>query len=221
VALDSPRAATRNDERTLVEHLRSGDESAFAELVDRHHASLVRIATGYVRDLAVAEEVAQETWLALINGIERFEERSSLKTWLFRILANRAKSRAVRERRSVPVSALADNRAAAEDAGVDEERFLPAEHPEWPHHWANPPRRWEAPEERLLSEEARLLVLAEIEKLPPNQRAVIALRDVEGLSAEEACNVLDISDTNQRVLLHRARSRVRRALEHYFDGERK
>jgi RNA polymerase sigma-70 factor (ECF subfamily) len=192
-------------ELELVEALRGGDEEAFAELVDRYHGSLVRVARLYVRDGATAEEVAQETWLAVLGGIDRFEARSSVKTWLFRILTNRAKTRGERESRSIPFSAMNDGDRPAPEA---------EEQPELtPGSW----RSWEGdPEERLLAGEARELILATIEALPPAQRATITLRDIEGMSAEEVCNVLDVSDTNQRVLLHRARSTVRRALERYL-----
>ena len=192
-------------ELELVEALREGDEAAFAELVDRYHGSLVRVARLYVRDGATAEEVAQETWLAVLGGIDRFEARSSVKTWLFRILTNRAKTRGERESRSIPFSAMSDGHGPAAEA---------EEQPELtPGTW----RSWEGdPEERLLAGEARELILATIETLPPAQRATITLRDIEGMSAEDVCNVLEVSDTNQRVLLHRARSTVRRALERYL-----
>jgi RNA polymerase sigma-70 factor (ECF subfamily) len=189
----------------LVEALREGDENAFAELVDRYHGSLVRVARMYVRDGATAEEVAQETWLAVLGGIDRFEARSSVKTWLFRILTNRAKTRGEREARSIPFSSMGDSDQPPAEA--DDPADLT------PGTW----RSWEGdPEERLLAGEARELILTTIETLPPSQRATITLRDIEGLSAEEVCNVLDVSDTNQRVLLHRARTAVRRALERYL-----
>jgi RNA polymerase sigma-70 factor (ECF subfamily) len=200
-------------EEELVEALRNGDEAAFAELVERYQASLVRLARMYVRDRATAEEVVQETWLAVLNGIDRFEGRSSFRTWLFRILTNRAKTRGQREARSVPFSSIGD----PEDPAVDPDRFQ-GEGEQHPGGWRVFPTPWEGdPEERLLAGEARALILDTIEQLPPNQRAVITLRDIEGFSAEEVRNVLDVSDTNQRVLLHRARSRVRRALEKYLE----
>jgi RNA polymerase sigma-70 factor (ECF subfamily) len=192
----------------LVERLRARDEAAFTELVRRHHASLLRFARMFVSTQAVAEEVVQETWLGVLNGIERFEGRSSLKTWIFRILANTAKTRAEREGRSLPFSALETDDGGA---AVPRERFTGTGH------WASPPRAW--PEERLLSSETRALIAAEIERLPPSQRAVISLRDVEGWSADEVRNALDLSETNQRVLLHRARSKVRAALERYLAEE--
>jgi RNA polymerase sigma-70 factor (ECF subfamily) len=176
---------------------------------------MVRLARMFVRDRAVAEEVAQEAWLAALQGLDRFEGRSSLKTWLFRILTNRAKTRAEREARSVPFSALAG--AGGEDEpAVDPDRFLgPGERE--PGAWASPPRPWETlPEERLVSQETLGRVGAAIEALPDAQREVIRLRDVEGWSAQEVCDALGITDGNQRVLLHRARSRVRQALEDYL-----
>jgi RNA polymerase sigma-70 factor, ECF subfamily len=200
------------NERELVAALRAGDEAAFETLVDRYHPSLVRLARMYVRTPSVAEEVAQETWLAVLNGIDRFEGRSSLKTWLFRILTNRAKTRGERESRSVPFSSIGDT----DEPAVDPDRFQP-EGDQYPGGWKELPKPWEGdPEERLLAGEARALILEAIDKLPPNQRAVITLRDIEGFDSEETRNVLELSDTNQRVLLHRARSKVRRALEQYL-----
>jgi RNA polymerase sigma-70 factor (ECF subfamily) len=211
---DERRDTGGGEDRRLVRALRNGDESAFAELIDLYHGSMLRLARSYVSDRAVAEEVVQETWLGVIRGIDRFEGRSSLKTWIFRILTNTAKKRGARERRSVPFSAL----AGPDDEGgaVDADRFLPEGHL-WAGHWAAPPASWgEAPEERLLAGEAREVIDAAIAALPESQRQVITLRDVDGWSSEEVCNVLDLSEVNQRVLLHRARARVRAALELYF-----
>jgi RNA polymerase sigma-70 factor (ECF subfamily) len=213
-SLGDPRTAAQESE--LVEALRAGDESAFATLVDSYHAGFVRVARMYVRDRAVAEEVAQETWLAVLGAIDRFEARSSLKTWLYRILTNRAKTRGERESRSVPFSSIGD----PDEPSVEPDRFQP-ESGQYPGGWQESPQPWDGnPEERLLAGETRQVILATIETLPPNQRAVITLRDIEGFDAEEVCNVLELSDTNQRVLLHRARSKVRRALEQYL-GEDK
>jgi RNA polymerase sigma-70 factor (ECF subfamily) len=206
--------AEQDDER-VVARLRSGDEQAFAALVDRHSPGLLRVALAYVPSRAVAEEVVQETWIAVMRGIDRFEGRSSLKTWIFRILANVAMRGGSRERRSVPFAAL----AAAEDTGepsVDPDRFLPADHELYPGHWALMPTRWPTPEEGLLSGETRAMIVAAIEALPKAQRTVIALRDIAGWSAEEVCAALELSAGNQRILLHRARTRVRAALEEYF-----
>jgi RNA polymerase sigma-70 factor (ECF subfamily) len=202
------------EEMRLVEGLRVGDEAAFVELMRLYGASMLRIAQLYVRSRAVAEEVVQETWLAVFNGIGRFEGRSSLKTWLFRILTNTAKTRAAREGRSIPFSALGGD----EDDGpsVDPDRFLGPEE-RFPGHWSAPPSSWAGePEERLVAGETLDVIKREIDKLPPAQALVITMRDVEGFGSEEVCNALGISETNQRVLLHRARTKVRRALEEYL-----
>jgi len=201
-------------EAERLDALRAGDEEAFAALVREYHASLVRVARMYVLTLAAAEEVAQETWLAVLNGLSRFESRSSLKTWIFRILTNIAKTRAVRDGRTLPFSALQDP-ARVPEAAVDADRFLDPEHPRWPGHWALKPEPW--PEEALVAGETRERLAEAIEALPATQRAVISLRDVEGWTSEEVRNALDLSETNQRVLLHRARSKVRAALESYLD----
>jgi len=192
----------------LVEALRAGDERAFATLVDKYGPSLLRLAQLYLPSRAVAEEVVQETWLAVLTGIERFEGRSSLKTWLFRILTNKAKTRGQRESRTLPFSSLAVD-------GDEDRTAVPVERFARGGAWAAPPRG--VPEERLLAGETRAVVEEAIAALPSNQRAVITLRDVEGLSSEEACNVLGLSETNQRVLLHRARAKVRAALERYLE----
>ena len=197
----------------VVDALRQRDEVAFARLLREHQAGLLHVARIYVSSAAVAEEVVQETWLAVLNGIDRFEGRSSLKTWIFRILTNIAKTRAQREGRTLPFSALERPDGVPEPA-VDPDRFLDPEHPRWPGHWASKPTAW--PEERLLEAETRATIERAIEALPPAQRAAISLRDVEGWSSEEVCNALGVSETNQRVLLHRARSKVRRALEEYL-----
>jgi RNA polymerase sigma-70 factor (ECF subfamily) len=173
----------------------------------------VRVARIYVSTQAAAEEVAAETWLAVLNGLDRFEGRSSLKTWIFRILTNIAKTRAQRDGRTLPFSALQDPGRVPE-AALDADRFLDPEHPRWPGHWAVRPEPW--PEDALVAAETQAVVAEAIEALPPAQRAVISLRDVEGWSSEEVRNALELSETNQRVLLHRARSKVRRALESYL-----
>ncbi|MGH3032969.1 MAG: RNA polymerase sigma factor [Gaiellaceae bacterium] len=209
--------ALPGEELRTVNALRRGDEAAFVLLVERHHASLVRLAMVYVGDRAVAEEVAQETWLGVIRGIDRFEGRSALKTWIFRILANTAKTRAERERRSIPLSALAPD---TDEPAVDPERFLDPGHPRWAGHWATPPASWDGiPEDRLLAKETLGCIAEAIDALPGAQREVITLRDVEGWTSEEVCALLELSEGNQRVLLHRARSKVRRALEVYFESE--
>lgn len=203
----------------LLEKLLRGDEAAFEMLVMQFHNTLVRLATIYVNDQAAAEDVAQETWLGVLKGLPRFEGRSSLKTWIFTILTNRAKTRAQREKRTLPFSALEDPDALEPgEPSVDPERFRPPDSYEWANHWLYKPTPWEiSPESNLLSKELRARVEQAISDLTPGPRAVITLRDLEGWSSDEVCNVLEISETNQRVLLHRARSKVRRVLEQYFD----
>jgi RNA polymerase sigma-70 factor (ECF subfamily) len=196
------------NEADLVRALRQGDEHAFMSLVERYHPSLLRIARMYVPSKEVAEEVVQETWIAVLNGIDRFQRRSSLKTWVYSILVNIAKTRGQRERRSIPFSAAAP--AGGDEPAVDPERFLPDGG------WALVPVPWETPEESILSGETRELILSTIDGLPDTQKEVITLRDVEGWSSREVCNALEITETNQRVLLHRARAKVRAALERYF-----
>ena len=197
-----------------LEALRSGGEEAFLGLVRRHHAAMVRVAQIYVSRRDIAEEVAQEAWLGALRGLDRFEGRSSLKTWLFRIVTNLAKTRAVREGRTIPFSALRAPDTVPEPA-VEPERFRPSDDPRWPGHWASKPTEW--PEHRLLESESLARIHEAIDALPDSQRAVISLRDIEGWSADEVCNALELSETNQRVLLHRARSKVRAAMERYFD----
>jgi RNA polymerase sigma-70 factor (ECF subfamily) len=205
------------DDRALVDALRAGDEAAFAGIVDEWSAALLRVAQIYVSSRAVAEEVVADTWLAVLRGLPQFEGRSMLKTWVFRILTNTAKTRAQREGRTVPFSALRDPGRVPEPA-VDPDRFLDEAHARWPGHWAAPPTRWDTlPEERLLGDETRRVIEDAIDALPPSQRAVISLRDVEGWDAGEVCNALEISESNQRVLLHRARAKVRRAIEEYVE----
>src|SRR5262245_45941648 len=181
-----------------------------------YNASLLRVALIYVATRAVAEDVVQETWIGVLNGIDRFEGRSSLKTWIFRILTNIAKTRGQREGRTVPFSSL-ERPEMVPEAAVDPSHFLPADHDRWPGHWAAKPEQW--PEERLLAAETLAVVERAIEGLPPAQRAWMSLRDIEGWSPEEARNALGVSETNQRVLLHRARSKVRQALEDYLSEQ--
>lgn len=213
--MEAPARATATDAE-LVVALKRGDEAAFQSLIDAYSSALLRVAMTHVRSRAIAEEVVQDTWMGVIKGLDRFEARSSLKTWIFRILTNNAISRGVRESRSLPFSALAEQEASGSEAVVDDDRFLPADHDEWPHHWALGPTRWPTPEDGLLSGETRTLILRAIEQLPPAQRAVIALRDIEGWPPGEVCEGLGISEGNQRVLLHRARAKVRSVLEAYF-----
>ena len=207
-----------NSDAELTVRLRDGDEAAFMDLVDRHAAAMLRVASMYV-PRAVAEEVVQDTWVAVLQGISRFEERSSLKTWIFSILMNRVRSQAHRERRSIPFSAVAAEDAGGDEPALEPDRFLGADHPEWPHHWAKPPESWgDSPEQRLLSAEVRGEIQRAIDALPPGSREVVTLRDVEGWTTDEVSELLRITPNNQRVLLHRGRSRVRRALEQYFAG---
>ena len=192
----------------LVAALRLGDERAFGGLVCRHHAALVRLARASVSSDAVAEEVAQETWLAVIEGIDRFAGRSSLKTWIFSILVNKARTRGVRDKRVVPMSSL--GRPSATPA-VDTDRFVREGR-----HWSAPPAPWaQGPADRVIASETMAVAARAIAALPPRQRTVITLRDVEGWTSEEACALLGLSEGNQRVLLHRARTHVRSALEEH------
>ena len=199
--------------------LRRGDEAAFADLVDRYHASLLRLARVYVRDAAAAEDVVQETWLGLLRGLDRFEGRASLKTWLFHVLVNRARTRASRDSRAVPLSDL-QTELEPDQPVVDPARFRRPDDPRWPGHWLLPPAPDDLPEQRLLADELNQQVRKAVEALPPTQRAVVSLRDIDGLSSEEVCRLLELSEANQRVLLHRGRSRVRAALEAYLARQR-
>ena len=185
----------------LLAGLRAGDEAAFVELVRRYSPALLRLAQAYVPSRAVAEEVVQDTWLGVVRGIDRFEGRSTVKTWLFRIAANRARTRGAREPRTLPLGDW------DEGPSVDPDRFLPADHPKWPHHWAVEPSQIVETAETIAH------VRDAIDRLPPMQRAVITLRDVQGWDGAEVCDALELSEGNQRVLLHRARSSVRAQLE--------
>lgn len=208
------------DEYQLLERLREKDETAFEILLDRYHSGMVNIALIYLNERTVAEEVVQETWIGVLRGLHRFEGRSSLKTWIFSILVNRAKTWAQREGRYVNLSALDDSDAGSHEAAVNPDRFNPADDPRWPHHWKSAPQSWdEIPENRLLSQETHERIRNAIETLPAKQRAVITLRDLEECSSDEVCNILALSESNQRVLLHRARSKVRQILEKYFQGQ--
>nr|MBI3611989.1 sigma-70 family RNA polymerase sigma factor [Nitrospirota bacterium] len=215
-----PSGASR-DEQRLLAAIQSGNEAAFASLVERYHASLIRVAMAYVSDRSVAEEVVQETWIGVLEGLDRFEGRSSLKTWIFRILTNKAKTRGVRESRHVSFSIAGTSDDESEEAAVDPSRFMTSGF--WVDHWALPPHAWDedTPEKLLLSKEGSVCLEKAIQTLPSNLRQVLVLRDVEGLGSKEVCVLLEISEANQRVLLHRARSRVRRALEEYVTGGRR
>jgi len=194
------------DESALLAALRAGDERAFMELVTAYTPGMRRLALSFVRTPALADDVVSEAWLAVLQGLDRFQGRSSLKTWIYTIVANIARTRAVREARSTPFSAF----ATADEPSVDPDRFAPSGA------WDSPPEPWRA----ILDSEARAVIDAAIATLPEQQRQVIELRDIEGWSSEEVRNVLELSETNQRVLLHRARSKVRAALETYLGAER-
>lgn len=194
---------SRDPDAELLERLRKGDEQAFVALVRRHHEAMIRVACPLVPSLAVAEEVVQETWVAVLRGIDGFQGRSSLRTWLFRILVNRARTTGARERRSI---AVADPTPAVEAARFDDTG-----------HWISPPEQWlEDAEDRLQAGKLADRIRSAIDELPDRQRQVVTLRDIEGLSSEEVCGVLDISEINQRVLLHRGRSRLRQIIESEF-----
>jgi len=216
LAIYSPWAVPLiRSEGELLAALRAGDESAFVALVDTHGAGMRRFALTFVRSPAVADEVVQEAWLGVLRGLDRFEGRSSLETWLFQIVSNIAKTRAAREARTVPLSAFEPD-DESEAPAVAADRFFGPDG-RHPGHWIVNPLSWsERPEVKLESAETRAVIMSTIEDLPAGQRLVITMRDLEGWPAAEICNVLDISETNQRVLLHRARSKVRAALERYF-----
>jgi RNA polymerase sigma-70 factor (ECF subfamily) len=207
------RRGAEPSDAALVAALRDGDEAAFASLIDKYNPMLLRVAMMYVSSRAVAEEVVQETWLGVLKGVGGFEGRSSLKTWIFRILVNTAKTRGEREGRSIPFSSSV--RSIPAEASVEPERFFPDGHAR-AGDWSLGPTPWEGPEESLLAGESRDVILRTIESLPPTQREVITLRDLQGWASDEVCNALEITETNQRVLLHRARTKVRAALERYY-----
>ena len=210
----APARRAVSDEQTLAA-LRAGDERAFRELFARSYPMMKRVARAYVASDTVAEEVVQETWMAIVTGIDRFEGRSALGTWIFSILTNQAKTHSAREKRAVPFSSVAAS--GVEEPAVDPDRFQ-KDDDAWPGHWATPPRPWQKPERRLLSLEARDHLKAALEQLPDRQRMIVGLRDIEGYSSEEVCDLLGLSPENQRVLLHRGRSRLRAVLEEYVDA---
>ncbi len=204
-----------SDDDVLVKALAARDADAFAYLLDRYHSTLVRLAQQYVPSRAVADEVVQETWLAVIDGIDRFEQRSSLKTWLFRILVNIARSHGVKENRSIPFATTA---VLEEEPAVDPRRFRRGLRARGA--WKRPPQPWSEPEQRAVDAETLETIRSAIDRLPPDQREVITMRDLLGWSAAEVCDALEVSDANQRVLLHRARSKVRASLEQRYDEGR-
>ena len=208
-------AAAESSDANVVAALRGGDEAAFAALVDQYQGTLTRLAMLFVLDRAVAEDVVQETWLGLLRGLDQFEGRASLKTWLFRILTNRARTRASREARSVPFSALADSEVETFEPAVDPSRFRDADD-RWPGHWRVAPTADDLPEQRVLADELATRIRAAVDGLPPAQREVVTLRDIKGWTGPEVSQALELSDANQRVLLHRGRSKVRAVLETYL-----
>jgi RNA polymerase sigma-70 factor, ECF subfamily len=206
---------TTRDEAALLARLRDGDERAFEQLVESFYPSMLAVAQGYVRTRAGADEVVQEAWVGVLKGLSRFEGRSSLRTWVLQIVANIARTRAVREARSLPFSSFDVDDG---ERSVDADRFRGPDDP-FPGHWKSYPTDWRTlPEQRLSSAETLARVRTAIEELPDAQRAVITMRDVTGCSSEEVCETLGLSEGNQRVLLHRARARVRARLEAYLDG---
>jgi RNA polymerase sigma-70 factor, ECF subfamily len=212
--------ALTSDEHKLIARLRKGDEGAFDELVNKHHSSLIRMAMGYVADREVAEEVVQDTWMAVIESLDRFEGRSSLRTWIFGIMIHKAKDRGVREKRHMTFSAFESFEDESEEA-VDPSRFHQSG--EWAGHWAFPPQPWDdqTPEKLLASQQAVTAMQQAIDALPATLKEVLILRDVEGVEAKEVCEILKITDTNLYVRLHRARERVRVAVETYLEGKNK
>jgi len=210
-------AAVVHEEVALLARLRQGDEGAFDELVTRHHSALIRMAMGYVADREVAEEVVQDTWMAVIEGLDRFQGRSSLRTWIFGIMIHKAKDRGVREKRHTNFSSFESLDEESDDM-IDPSRFHQSG--EWAGHWAFPPQPWDdqTPEKLLASQQAVNAMNKAIEALPQTLKDVLILRDVEGVEAKEACDILKISETNLYVRLHRARERVRQAVETYLEG---
>ena len=205
--------AVSDDE--LVARLKAGDELAFRTLIDEYAAPLRRVARGYVATDAAADEVVQDTWVGVLRGIDRFEQRSSLKTWIYRILLNIARTRGVRDKRSVPFASI--GRDDDDGPTFTPERFQDSSGP-YPGHWAAFPTRWhDQPEVRAVGHETLAVIREALEMLPPNQREVVRLRDIEGWTSAEVCNGLDLTETNQRVLLHRGRAKLRAALETYFE----
>lgn len=217
--MSDPEASS--SETSLLAALRNGDEDAFSALVDAHGAAMHRVALTFVRSSAVADEVVQEAWLGALRGLDRFEGRSALGTWLLRIVANIARTHAVREARAVPFSSLELEREAGSEhePALPPNRFQGADGRQ-PSCWVSFPKAWStAPDNAILAAETRKLIADTIARLPDGQRIVITLRDVEGWDSAEVCSVLELSETNQRVLLHRARSKVRAVLEPYLTTE--
>ena len=208
----APEVLALAQDSALLEALRAGDERAFLELVESLHGGMVRFARGFVKTDTAAEDVVQDTWAVVLQDIDRFEGRSALRSWIFGILGNLARTRAAKDGRCVPLSALQPDDG---ESAVDASEFHPDSHPRWAGHWAKAPEPW--PEARLLSREALAYIRDAIGRLPEGQRAVIRLRDVEGWTSQEVCEALGVSEVNQRVLLHRARSRVRREIARHVE----
>ena len=219
--LPTERIKIADDDVNLVERLQNGDESAFLALVDLYHQPMIRLAQNYVRCASIAEEVVQEAWMGVLRGIGRFEGRCGIKTWLFTILVNRAKTRGKKEGRTICFTdCFADgdeNSHGDRTFAVAAERFRSADD-RWPGHWLSNPTRWDIrPEDHAMQQELHDKIVCEIKKLPHSQQIVMSMRDIEGWTSEEVCGILEISQANQRVLLHRARSKVRGALERYVE----
>ena len=224
---DRPQVVTRppvaaapgehGPEAHLLSALRAGDQIAFTDLVRKLHPGMVRVASSYVSSRAVAEEVVQDTWLSVIESLDRFEGRSTLKTWIFRILINQAKSRGVRERRTTPFSSI-NLQVESDGSAMPAASFLEEGH-RWAGHWAGPVAAWQVPEDSVVDAELGGLIRRVVDGLPPAQGAVVALRDGQGLSAQEVCDLLGLSAANQRVLLHRGRARLRAAIDAYIERD--
>jgi RNA polymerase sigma-70 factor (ECF subfamily) len=215
----SDESTSTTEDAALLQRLRARDERAFDEIVRSWSPIMLRVARGFVSTDASAQEVVQEAWLGVIKGLGSFEGRSSLRTWVFRILVNIAKTRGVKEHRTTPLSSLGPD----DESGptVDPSRFRDVNDPEWPRHWtvAGTPQHWDVePETGVLRAETRALVSAAVDELPERQRQVVVLRDVHGFESEEVCDLLGLTTENQRVLLHRGRAKVRAALETYYAG---
>ncbi len=202
------------EDTALVARMLAGDESAFTHMVDTHHGAMFRLAMVFTKDRGAAEEVTQETWLAVVDGLSRFESRSSLKTWLFNILVNKARTRAKRDARMVATADFSEA-AITGQRSVDDARFGGPKN-----HWVHPPLEWTvSPEDHLMTRQLAQVIKDAIEALPANQRVVVTLRDIEGMSARQTCDLLELSDGNLRVLLHRGRAALRAAVESYFTGD--
>jgi RNA polymerase sigma-70 factor (ECF subfamily) len=212
-------ATVTRDDSDLLAAVRTGDETAFVALVERYHASLLRLARMFV-DASAVDDVVQDTWIGVLHGLPNFQGRASFKTWLFHILVNRARTKAVRDARTIPMSAFAREETEEQEYAVEPSRFRPAAD-QYPGHWMplSKPSADEMPEERLLAGELDIVVRSALEKLPPAQAEVVRLRDVEGIPSDEVCQLLNLTEGNQRVLLHRGRSRIRSTLETYLSAQ--